>query len=74
MQGRKDVYADEFLAAHNNELEEHKQYQPDMEFTSVDVHGSLIMDTRDRQLKTGEEEVFNEVVEKVRATHKLIIP
>jgi len=71
---RKSVYLEEYLAAHNNALEEHPRYRIDMKFTHVDAHGNLAFGTHDKVINPEDLQVLNEVVERVAQTHKLIIP
>lgn len=71
---RKHVYAEEYLAAHNRELEGHTKYRDDMKFTQVRANGDLVMDTRDKVLAPEDRQVFNEVCKAVDQRYKLIIP
>lgn len=71
---RKQVYAEEYLAAHNRELEGHPKYRDDMKFTQVLANGTLVMNTRHKVLTPEDSQVFNEVCDTVDQNYKLIIP
>lgn len=70
----KHVYAEEFLAVHNKELEAHSSYRPDMKYTLMFPRGNLVMDTRDKVLTPEDAQVFEEVGRRVAQRYKLIIP
>jgi len=70
----KSVYLEEYLAAHNNALEQHPRYRLDMTLTLVGAHGHLVFDTRDNVTNPEDVEVFKEIMNLVAQTHKLIIP
>jgi predicted P-loop ATPase/GTPase len=71
---RKQVYAEEYLAAHNRELNGHPKYRNDMEYTQVLANGTLVMNTRDKVLTPEDRQVFDEVCKTVDQSYKLIIP
>jgi len=71
---RKQVYAEEYLAAHNCELNDHPKYRDDMKFTQVLANGALVMNTRDKVLTIEDAQVFDDVCKTVDQSYKLIIP
>lgn len=73
MTERKSVYLEEYLAAHNNALEQHPRFRLDMKITLADARGGLVFDTRDNVTNPEDEDVFKDVLNLVAQTHKLII-
>jgi hypothetical protein len=71
---RKRVYAEEYLAAHNRELERHPKYRADMKFTQVLPNGSLVQMTRDPVIAAEDNQVFDQVCKTVAQSYDLIIP
>lgn len=74
MTERKNVYLEEYVAAHNNELMKHPRYRLDMKFTHTDARGNLCFSTQDKVINPEDLHVMDEIVERVNQTHKLIIP
>lgn len=74
MAGKKSVYLEEYLAAHNSALEAHPCYRSDMEFTQVDANGNLTLKTQEKVINSEDLQVFNEVAKLVEETHTLIRP
>lgn len=74
MTERKSVYLEEYLAAHNNALEEHPRYRLDMKFTQAYAQGHLVSNTHNKVTSPEDVKVFEEVVNLVAQTHKLIVP
>lgn len=73
MTERKSVYLEEYLAAHNNALEQHPRYRLDMKITLADARGDLVFDTRDNATNPEDVKVFNDIKNLIAQTHKLII-
>lgn len=71
---RKQVYAEEYLATHNRELQRHPKYRADMSYTQVRANGALVMNTRDKVLVPEDAQVFEEVCKTVAQNYKLILP
>ncbi|MFZ3209481.1 MAG: hypothetical protein WA140_11725 [Geobacteraceae bacterium] len=71
---RKQVYAEDYLAAHNRELNYHPKYRNDMKYTLVLANGTLVMHTQDKVLTPEDSHVFDEVCKTVDQSYKLIIP
>jgi len=74
MSMRKQVYAEEYVAAHNRELKGHLKYRADMKYTQVLANGALVMNTRDKVLTPEDAQVFDEVCKTVAQSYKLINP
>jgi len=74
MPERKSVYFEDYLAAHNNALKGHPSYRSDMGFTQADARGNLVFNSRDKVINPEDLKVFEEVVNLVAQTHKLIVP
>jgi hypothetical protein len=70
----KRVYLEEYVAAHNQELEKHPSYRLDMKFTGADTHGNLSFGTKDNVISSEDLQVLREICKQVEQTHKLIIP
>ncbi len=68
-----DLYLEEYLAAHNNALKVHPRYRADMEFTQANARGDLVFNSRDKVTDPEDVKVFEEVVNLVAQTHKLIV-
>ena len=71
---RKQVYAEEYLAAHNRELKRHPKYRAGMIYTQVLANGALVMNTRNKMLVPEDAQVFGEVCKTVAQSYKLIFP
>jgi hypothetical protein len=70
---RKSVYLEEYLAAHNNALEQHPRYRLDMNITLGNGRGDLVFATSNNVTNPEDEKVFTDVIHLVAQTHKLII-
>lgn len=73
MSTKKQVYAEEYLAAHNRALKGHPKYRNDMKYSQVLATGALVMNTRDKELTPEDAQVFEEVCKTVDKNYKLII-
>jgi len=74
MSMRKQVYAEEYLAAHNKGLNHHPRYRDDMKFTQVFINGDLVMETRDKVISQEDIQVFEDACKTVGGNYELIIP
>jgi hypothetical protein len=74
MTERTGLYAEKYLAIHNNVIGKHPRYRPDMKFTQVHALGGLTIHTRDKILTFDDSQVFEEIGRRVAQTYKLIIP
>lgn len=74
MTERKSVYLEEYLAALDNALKEHPRYRPDMKFTLANARGDLVFNSHDKVINPEDVKVFEEVVNLVAQSHKLIVP
>lgn len=71
---RREVYAQEWLEAHNDCLKRHPAYRSDMSYTQTTAAGDLVLGTCDKVLSDADRRIFEEVSREVASTHKLIVP
>ena len=74
MTERRAVYLEAFVTAHNECLLRHPGYRPDMKFTFGSARGDLVLHTRDQVISEDDAQVFEEVLQKVATTHRLVTP